>query len=84
MSRADRERAAGDLKAATEAVTGLKALLARAEDNAEDMLLIGQAQGILMENRGLDPAAALLELWAEATRDQVELGDVARGIANPH
>ena len=84
LSRADRERAAGDRAAATDAITGLKALLVRAEGNAEDMMLIGQAQGVLMEKRGLDHAAALLELCAEATRGHVELGDAARNIADPH
>ena len=83
ISRADRERAAGDRSAARDDVTKLKALLVEAEDNTEDMLLIGQAQGILMAERGLDSTAALLELCAQATHSQIELGDAARNIANP-
>ncbi len=58
----------------------LRALLARAEDSEEDMLVIGQAQGILMHVRGLNPGEALLELFAQATRDQSQLSGAARAV----
>ena len=83
-SRTDRERAAGDRSAARNDVSSLKALLVEAEDNTDDMLLIEQAQDILMAERGLDSASALLELCGQATRSHIELGDAARNIANPH
>lgn len=76
----DRERAARDRAAATETVGELRALLDRAEENPDDMLLIGQAQARLMDERGLVAADAILELCTQAGREQVELRVVAERV----
>jgi hypothetical protein len=75
-----RERASDDRGAAWDAVTRLRELLSEAEDNAADMLLIGQAQGVIMEGRDLGPTEALLELCARAHRDECSLGEASRSI----
>jgi AmiR/NasT family two-component response regulator len=76
-ARQGRQRASEDRNAATTTVAGLKMLLARAEENSEDMLLIGQAQGMLMDRRGLGASEALLEVCAQAGRDHSELREAA-------
>jgi hypothetical protein len=79
-SKQGRERASGDRDAAWDAVVRLRELLSEAEDNAEDMLLIGQAQGLIMKAREVSPAQALLELCARANRDESSLGEASRSI----
>jgi len=79
-AREGRERAVGDRAAVSEAVKRLRGLLADAEDDAEDQLLIGQAQGLIMQRRELGSAEALLELCAQAVRDDSSLGVVARAV----
>lgn len=80
LARQGRERAADDRGAAWDAVVRLRELLSEAEDNAEDMLVIGQAQGRIMTARAVGPAEALLELCARANRDEASLGEAARSI----
>jgi hypothetical protein len=79
-ARSNRARAAADRSAAADAVAYLRELLDRAEDNSEDMLLIGQAQGKIMAAHGLDPGQALLEVFTRAANDGTELGPAALRI----
>jgi hypothetical protein len=79
-AKSGRARAADDRSAAFAAVGKMRELLDRAEDNAEDMLLIGQAQGKLMAAEGLDPGQALLEVFSRAARDGTELAPAALRI----
>ena len=75
-----RDRASEDRGAAWDTVIRLRELLSEAEDNAEDMLLVGQAQGLIMKAREVGAAEALLELCARAIRDQSGLGEASRSI----
>lgn len=79
-AKSGRGRASDDRRAAVAAVAYLRELLDRAEDNAEDMLLIGQAQGKLMAAEDLDPGQALLEVFTRAARDRTELAPAALSI----
>lgn len=79
-ARHERERASDDRDAAADVVAGHDALLSRAEDNADDMLLVGQAQGVLMKARDLNAAEALLELFTRASSDRTELRDAAQKV----
>jgi hypothetical protein len=54
--------------------------LFRAEDDAEAMAVVGQAQGMIMAARGSGPLEALLELSSRAARDKSELQEAARSI----
>ena len=76
----DRERAARDRASATEGLGNLRGLLDRAEENPDDMLLIGQAQARLMDERGMVAADAILELLTRAGREKVELRVVAERV----
>ena len=76
----DRWRAGEDRGAAHDAVSQLKGLLYRAEDDDEVMILIGQAQGMIMAARDATPLEALLELSARAAKDGIELGAAADAI----
>ena len=80
VSEQQRGRASGDRGAAHDAVAELRGLLFRAEDDAEAMAVVGQAQGMIMAARGSDPLEALLELSARAARDKSELQDAAQSI----
>ena len=58
----------------------LKGLLYRAEDDDEVMVLVGQAQGMIMAARDATPLQALLELSARAAQDGTELVAAAQAI----
>lgn len=75
-----RQRATDDRKAAMDALAYLRSLSDLAESNGEDMLLIGQAQGKIMEAEGMKAAEALIEIFAYAVRDGIELAPAARRI----
>jgi hypothetical protein len=79
-SRRDRDRAEDDRGAAHDAVSQLKGLLYRAEDDDEVMILLGQAQGMIMAARDATPLQALLELSARAAEDGTELVAAADAI----
>jgi hypothetical protein len=79
-ARADRHRAAEDRGGAHDAMSMLKGLLYRAEDDDEVMVLVGQAQGMIMAARDATPLQALLELSARAAQDGTELVAAARAI----
>ena len=79
-SKQGRERASDDRGAAGTAMAEVRLLLAGAEDNVEDMLLVGRAQGLIMHERQLPPTAALLQLCAEASRNEASLGETSRSI----
>lgn len=79
-SRSDRSRADDDRGAAHDAVSELKGLLYRAEEDGEVMILIGQAQGMIMAARDATPLEALLELSARAAEDGTELDVAANAI----
>jgi hypothetical protein len=75
-----RVRASGDRDAAMEGVAYLRRLLNEAEDNAEDMLVIGQAQGTLMQHGGVGAAEALIAVAARAAKNQNSLKYAALDI----
>jgi hypothetical protein len=75
-----RRRAGADRWAAHDAVAELRGLLFIAEDDAEAMAVVGQAQGMIMTARGSDPLQALIELASRAARDSCQLPDAARSI----
>lgn len=79
-SQHDRWRAGEDRGAAHDSVSQLKGLLYRAEDDNEVMLLLGQAQGMIMAARDATPLEALVELSARAATDHTELGAAATAI----
>jgi hypothetical protein len=79
-SKQERDRASDDRGAAGAAMAEVRVLLAGAEENVEDMLLVGRAQGLIMHERQLPPTAALLQLCAEASRNQASLGETSRTI----
>jgi hypothetical protein len=79
-SRSDRGRADDDRGAAHDAVSELKGLLYRAEDDDEVMIVLGQAQGMIMAARDATPLDALLELSARAAEDGTELVAAANAI----
>lgn len=79
-SEHDRRRAGEDRGAAHDSISQLKGLLYRAEDNDEVMLILGQAQGMIMAARDTTPLQALLELSARAATDGTELGAAAIAI----
>jgi hypothetical protein len=79
-SKQNRERASGDRGAAWEALAALRLLVSDAEENAEDMLLIGRAQGIIMQERGLPPTQALLELCMQASQNDKSLAGASHDI----
>jgi hypothetical protein len=79
-SRHDRWRAGEDRGAAHDSINQLKGLLYRAQDDHEVMLVLGQAQGMIMAARDVTPLESLLELTARAARDGTELGEAAKAI----
>jgi hypothetical protein len=79
-ARADRLRAAEDRGGAHEAMSMLKGLLYRAEGDDEVMVVIGQAQGMIVAARHTTPLQALLELSARAAQDGTELVAAAHAI----
>ena len=58
----------------------MRALLDRAENHPEDMVLIGEAQARLMNTQDVGEAEALLEMMKRAARDEEELKYAAQGI----
>jgi hypothetical protein len=80
ISKQERDRASDDRSAVWDGMSKLRVMLSDAEDNAEDMLVIGKAQGLLMEARDLDPTDALLELCLDANRNNRTLLDASRGV----
>jgi AmiR/NasT family two-component response regulator len=46
------------------------------------MLMLGQAQGMIMAARDTTPLEALLELSARAVKDRTELGEAANAIVH--
>ena len=58
----------------------LKGLLYRAEDDDEVMLVLGQAQGMIMGAHNATPLQALLELGTRAAADGTDLGTAAKAI----
>jgi chromatin segregation and condensation protein Rec8/ScpA/Scc1 (kleisin family) len=79
-SEHDRWRAGEDRGAAHDAVSQLRGLLYRAQDDDEVMIMLGQAQGMIMAARDATPLEALLELSARAAKDGIELGAAADAI----
>jgi hypothetical protein len=80
-SKQNRERASLDRSGAWDALAALRLMLNDAEDNAEDMLLIGRAQGIIMQERGVPPTQALLELCMQASQNDKSLAGASHDIA---
>lgn len=80
VSQQGRERAVGDRSAAWEAIAAIRVLVSDAEIDAEDMLLIGRAQGIIMHERGLPPTEALLELCVQARQNETSLAGASHAI----
>ena len=58
----------------------LREQLDRTEDNAEDMLLIGQAQGQVMQARNVGAYEALMAVFTRAARDRTALATAARSL----
>jgi hypothetical protein len=54
---------------------------AEADDAKENMLLIGQAQGKLMQAHGITGAEALLQLLMRASNDRAESREAAHRIS---
>ena len=79
-SQHDRWRAGEDRGAAHDAVSQLRGLLYRAEDDDEVMISIGQAQGMIMAAHDATPLEALLQLSARAAKDGTELAAAANAI----
>jgi hypothetical protein len=79
-SKRGRDRASEDREAARDGLAAIRTLVSGAEESAEDMLLIGRAQGLVMHARGLAPTQALLELCAQATQDAISLSEASRRI----
>jgi hypothetical protein len=69
-----------DQGAAHDAVSQLIGSLYRAEDDDEVMILLGQAQGMIMAARDTTALEALLELSTRAAKDGTELGTAAQAI----
>jgi len=76
----DRERASEDRDVATAALAGHDKEYDRLESHADDMLLVGQAQGVLMQTRGINAAEALLAIFTRASNDNTGLRIAAQGI----
>ena len=79
-SAGDRHRADGDRGAAHDAVSELKGLLYRAEGDDEVMILLGQAQGMVMAAHDATPLQALLEISVRTAEDGTELVAAANAI----
>jgi hypothetical protein len=78
-----RIRAADDRVAAMEDVAYLRDLLDEAEDNAEDLLVIGRAQGMLMKQHDVGSVEALLTVAMRAARDHKNLQSATLHIVSP-
>ena len=82
---AERGPKADEVGAATAGVTDLQDCAPEiAELMSEDMLLLGQAQGILMGARHLSPLEALGECGRRAAQDHTTLNAAARSIIADH
>ena len=80
MSGSDRGRSADGRNAAERAMFWFREQLDRAEDNAEYMLLIGQAQGQVMQAQDVGAYEALMAVFTRAARDDVELSAAAQRL----
>lgn len=81
MSSLARGQAAWDRNDAAAAVAELRELLLEAEDSAEAMVLVGQAQGRLMERHQYSALEAICQLAVEAERADTDLHDAALRIS---
>ena len=81
-ARRHRQRAGEDRGAAFGAMLEMRDLMDRAEDNAEAMMSIGQAQGMIMTARNVTSLEALLQLSTRAAEDRSELEAAARAIVS--
>jgi len=77
-----RRRASGDRIAAMEGVAYLRDLLDEVEDDAEDMLVVGRAQGMLMQEHDYSAAEALLAVAMRAARKHTNLKHAALDVSN--
>ncbi len=80
MSGSDRSHAADDRSAAERAMSWFREQLDRAEDDAEDMLVIGQAQGQVMQAQDVGAYEALMAVFNRAAKDGVELSAAAQSL----
>lgn len=80
MSSLARGQAAWDRNDAASAVADLREMLLEAEDSAEAMVLVGQAQGKLMERHQYSALEAICQLAVEAEQAQTDLHDAARRL----
>jgi hypothetical protein len=74
------QRLARDRAAAAVVMARLDEQAPAVSGRAEDLLLVGQAQGMLMGQLGVDAYDALRALAGSADRDSVELPEAARRI----
>jgi hypothetical protein len=58
----------------------LRDLLDEAEDSAEDLLMVGRAQGMLMQQHDVGSAEALLTVAMRAARERKNVQSAALGI----
>ena len=79
-ARQGRNRASDDRAAATEGVAYLRDLLDEAEANAEDLLVVGRAQGMLMQHHDVGAAEALIAVAERAVRERKNLQSAALDI----
>ena len=77
-----RTRASGDRAAAMEGVAYLRDLLDEADANADDMLVVGRAQGMLMLQNDIDAGEALLAVAMRAARERKNLQSAALEIVD--
>jgi hypothetical protein len=75
-----RRRASDDRTAAMEGVAYLRDLLDEAEADAEDLLVVGRAQGMLMQHHDVGAAESLLEVAMRAARNRKNLQSAALDI----
>jgi hypothetical protein len=79
-ARGDREVSRWDRSVARQREEQLLQALRDTDDLAESTLLIGQAQGMLMEALHADPLEALIELGDRASQDHLDLQEAARRL----
>jgi hypothetical protein len=79
-ARHGRNRASDDRTAAMEGVAYLCDLLDEAEANAEDLLVVGRAQGVLMQHHDVGAAQALIAVAERAVRERKNLQSAALDI----
>jgi hypothetical protein len=79
-ARTDRDASRSDLSAAQQVEIHLREALNKTDDLAESILLLGQAQGLLMDVLDADATEALVELEQRAARAGIGLQEAARQI----